>query len=876
MPPKGYEGLTGLEAEQNLQKYGHNLLAENKKSSPLLILFRQVKNNFLIYLLLTAAVLSFFIGEPITGWTIFGVVLIIVVTAFIQEYRAEKAIEALKGMILPESIVIRDGKEQRIASSEIVPGDVLVLRAGDKIAADGQILEENELRVNESILTGESIEVRKTVSSDESNKNGRIFMGTFVVNGKCTIKVTHTGMNTEFGKIAGMVTGTVKDLPLQAKINKIVRYMGFVAVTAAITVGIISLLRGDVITSDTIIGTITIVIALSVSAFPEGLPLVLTSTLASGSYRMARKNAIVNRMSAIETLGETTVICSDKTGTITMGEMTVKKIFADEQIFEVTGGGFGKDGLIKFKNEAVTIKSHHSLDKLVKASVICNDAIIEDLRREDRFRVIGTPTEASLLVMAAKAGVCKEDVNFQRIEELPFNSTRKTMAVVVQEDEDRVAYLKGALEYLVNNCDKILKNGKICNLTKEEKERIFAVNNDMTSRGFRTIAFSFKNITEKGIVDFENDYVFIGIVGIDDPAREEAGEAIKKCATAGIKVKMITGDNKETALAIAREVGIQGEVLEGSEIDEMSDSELSNIVKEINIFARVNPGHKLRIVKVMKDNGEIITMTGDGVNDAPALKEAHIGVAMGKNGTDVTREVADITLKDDNFATIVEAISEGRTIFANIRKFTAYQLSCNFSEIVLLVVAMIVGLPLPLIALQILFVNLVTDDLPAISLGFNAPSKDVMKVGPRRNSQILDKNLIALIVIIGGFMGLLTLFVFHYTYNILAMELSEARTITLLLLIFFEVVGAFGFRSLRSGVLEMPFFSNKYLVIASAISLLSTIIIVYTGANEIFGTSSISLIFWPILFTFSFFILFILDLLKLFSRRTKTFLSGVH
>ena len=859
-------GLSEKEAREKLGVYGYNELKEIDGISQFKIFLRQIKNNFVIYLLLVAVLLSFLIGKFVTAYAILFIIFLVVGVGFFQEYKAENAIKALKEMIMPVSIVIREGEEKEIPSKEIVPGDILVLRTGEKIPADCLILEEKELQLNESILTGESNEIKKIAARSEKNydKKNIVFMGTHVVNGKCVVKVLHTGMNTEFGKIAGMISLAEKELPLQKKINNIAKIMTIIAIIVSILTGVLMLARSSELSYNTVIEILVVVIALCVSAFPEGFPVVLISTLASGAYRMAKKNAIVNRMSIIETLGETTVICSDKTGTITKGEMTVKKILIDNNIVEVSGSGYEAKGEFFLKGKPIDIKNK-TLNLLLRASVFCNDTKIERKGTDKEYNIRGNSTEAALLVMAAKTGIFREDLQFEREEEIPFSSERKMMSVLIKEGKNRVVYSKGAVEILVEKCKYIRDENSVFELTKEQKKKILEFNRNFTSKKFRVLALAYKEADYFKKERFEDNFIFLGLVALEDAPREGVKEAIQLCKNAGIKVKMITGDNKETAIEIAKEIGLKGKVINGEEIDKLTDFELSRIVNDIVIFARVRPEHKLKIVKALKKNGEIVTMTGDGVNDAPALKEAHIGVAMGKNGTDVSREAADLVLKDDNFITIVSAIKEGRTIYNNIQKFTTYQLSCNYAELFIIFFAILVGLPLPLLALQILFMNIVTDNIPAITLGFNPPSRDVMETKVRKKSKILNKSLFRLLVLAGSVMGILTVVIFYFSFHG-NQNLTEARTIALITLIFFQIANAFNFRSFRYPVFKLPFFANKFLVYASIVSILATIAIVYTPLNKVFETAPISISGWIFAVVVSLSIVVVLDVLKVVSK----------
>jgi len=863
---KNFAGLSKKEAKKRLIRYGYNEIKEITKVSLLKILFRQIKNNFVIYLLFVIMLISFFVEKLTTAYTILAVIVIVVITGFIQEFKAEKAISKLKEMIVPISIVIRESKEIEIPSKEIVPGDLIVLRSGEKIPADCIILESKDLLVNESILSGESNEIRKSEIKNEKNykKENMLFAGTYIINGKCIAKVIHTGMNTEFGKIAEMIHSAEKDFPLQKKVNDLAKYMVIIAITISVLTGIVMLTRLENFSYEKIAEILIVILALCVSAFPEGFPVVLTSSLAYGVYRMAKKNAIVKRMSVIETLGETTVICSDKTGTITKGEMTIKKIFCDNKIFDVTGSGYEAVGEFFLNNKKINIEKNNSLRLLLKTGVICNDSRIERKGTDRIYELIGTPTEGSLLIASAKAGIFKEDLNFIRKEEIPFNSEKRIMSVAVEENGQTFIYSKGALEPLLNICKFIQRENGIFVLTEKEKKKIEKINKGLTSKSYRTLALAYKKTKSFNKKNLEKDLVFLGLVGIEDPPREEVKEAVKLCDSAGIKIKIISGDDVETVKTIAKEIGIKKiNSIRGEEIEKLSDEELEKIVQNINIFARVKPEHKLRIIKALKKNKEIVTMIGDGINDTPALKEAHIGITPGIGGTDVAKEVADITLKDGNFVTAVIAIKEGRTIFNNIQKFSTYQLSCNFAELTIVFLGVLFGLPLPLLALQILFMNIVTDNLPAITLGFNPSSDDIMEIKPRKKSNIINRRLFMLIVIAGTIMGLLTLGVFYLTLNLLKQDIKTARTTTLLTLILFEIFNAFNFRSFRKLVLNRSPLTNIYLFLASTISIISTIVIIYSPLNKIFETSQISLSNFVISIATAFIIIIVFDVLKL-------------
>lgn len=870
-------GLSEKEAKKLLEEYGPNEIKETGMASPLKILIRQIKHNLVIYLLVVAMLISFFVGKSITAYTIIIVIALVVATGFFQEYRAEKVIKSLKEMLVPVSIVIREGKEVEIASSDIVPGDIIVLRNGERIPADCLVLEEKDLFVNESVLTGESKEIKKKPAASEKDYSDEnmIFTGCFVVNGKCISKVLHTGMNTRFGKIAGMISSAEKNLPLQEKINRITKYMIIVATFFSILTGAL-ILWSKPFSEELFFDTLVLIVALCVAAFPEGFPVVLTTALSAGAYRMAKKNAIVNRMSIIETLGETTVICSDKTGTITKGEMTVKKIYQDNVLVDVTGIGYEGNGDFLVEGKKINLEKEEVLKNLIKCAVLCNDSKIKRTGEDKLFGISGTPTEASLLIMAAKANIYQEDLKFERLEEIPFSSERKMMSVLCELDGKKFVYSKGALEFLLKKCTHIQRKNGVFKLSNKEKEKILEKNKNMTSDCFRTLGFAYKPIKNFSKENFERDLIFIGFVGIEDPPREEVKESIEFCLKSGIKVKMITGDNKETAVAIAKRVGLVGKVIEGDELDRLTEEELSNLVKEITIFARVKPEHKLKIVKALKMSGEIVTMTGDGVNDAPALKEAHIGVAMGKNGTDVSRSVADLTLRDDNFSTIVHAIKEGRTIFKNIRKFTTYLLSCKVTELSILFFGVLLspffGWQIPiLLAIQILFMNLVTDDLPAITLAVNPQSKDIMNDKPRKKREILNMSLVLWFIIGGITMAIITLVSLYFSFNVFKNDFEYARTTALVSLIFLEIANAYNFISFRHKVSFESLRVNKYLFYASIISIVATILIIYTPLNQIFETHPIGFFGWATALGASVIIILVFNFLKKINEKREFF-----
>lgn len=869
-------GLTSKEASELLAKYGRNELKQSNHNTPFKILLRQITTNPVIYLMIGALIISLVLGKVTTAYVVLGVILIVIGVGFFQEFKAERSIEALKSMITSISTVRRDNKEKEIDTRDIVPGDIIILRTGDKVPADCIILEEKDLTVDESLLTGESKEVKKTAEKkglekkDDSGftKDNMVYMGTFILSGKCTVKAVHTGMNTKFGGIAQSISTVEKELPLQKKINILIKQLIFLAIIVSIITGIIMLFNNTPLTYEAIINILIVVLALSIAAFPEGFPVVLITALANGAHRMAKKNAIINRMSIIETLGETTVICADKTGTITSGQMVVSNIFADDKMFDVkaTENEFHSD--IFLKNDKVLIKDNNVLKLLVNASVLCNDARIE---RKDENIIIGSPTEKALISLGAKLGVYKEDFDSILIDEKPFSSERKMMSVIVKEGKKLRIYSKGAPDVLLKKCKYILKSNGIKALNEKERNKILNRINSMSKQSLRNIALAYNDIKDATDKDAEEGLIFLGIAGMKDPPRPEVKEAIELCNTAGITVKMITGDSIETAKAIAAEIGLKGEILSGQDLDSLTDDELSKVIGKTAIFARVRPEHKLRIVRALKSNGEVVTMTGDGVNDAPALKEAHIGVAMGKNGTDVSREAADMILKDDKFSTIVDAISEGRTIFMNIQKFSAYQISINIAQLFLIAISIMLGLPLPLLAIQILFMNIISDEITAISLVFNPSAKDVMNIPPRRRSKIITTPVFSFMLLSGVLMTIGATIMFYLTIKVFEFEITEARTTLFVLMTLFAVFNAFNFRSFRKLVMIRSPLVNKYLFYAALLSIALTVVAIYTPINSLFSLTPIGLTAWIFSLLMALLLVVIVDNMKIINNKYKFF-----
>ncbi len=822
-------GLSEAEAKKRMEKFGHNEI-EEKKISPAKIFLRQFK-NFLILILILAVAISFAIAETINAIVITFIIFFVAFLGFIQEYRAEKAMRMLKRILQAECVVLREGRQKTIQAREVVPGDILVMESGDKVPADARIMESFSLESNESILTGESAPVEKHAKALSKNlpvqeMKNILFAGTTITKGHAKAIVVATGMNTEFGKIAGEIEAIQEQVPLVAQLSQLTKQLGVAAIIICVAVFFLGLSKGEQISS-----ILVVALAVAVAGVPESLPMIVTVSLALGSQKMAGKKAIVRLLPAVETLGCANVICTDKTGTLTKGEMTITRIYTDK-IISVSGVGYGPEGKFLTGKKEISPKDDKHLALLLKAVMLCNNANLE--RTLAGWKIDGDPTEGALLVAALKAGIR----NGKRKKEFPFDDVRKCMTVVCEENGKNFVYSKGAVETILKNSTRQYINGKTVVLKEKDRKRILQINQEMCAQGLRVIAAAYKKspiaTTEQNA---ESNLVFLGLLGMIDPPREEAKKALQLCKQAGIKVIMITGDNAITAEAVGRSLGLKGKILTEQELEQMTDEELSDIIDDVAIFSRACPEHKMRIVEVLKKKGYTVAVTGDGVNDAPALKSADIGVAMG-SGTDVAKEAADIVLTDDNFSTIVSAVEEGRTIYDNIKKFVSFLITCNFAEVSIVFIAMLLGLPLPLLALQILFINLVTDELPALGLSTEHGSNVMKKMPRRRDEKIISKGLalriapISLLILAG------TLAAFYYFLP----DLGKARTMAFVTLIFFELFNAFNSRSLEHSVFRIGVFSNKKLVAASAGSLTAMLFAIYTPfMQEIFKTVPLSL-----------------------------------
>jgi len=770
------KGLSEEEAKKRLEQYGLNELVAAKKISPLKIFLEQFK-DVLVIILIIATVISMLIGEILEASVIMAIVFACVILGFTQEYRAEKALEALKKLAAPTATVLRNGRIMEIPAKEVVPGDIILIEAGDRIPADARLIEAIDLRVDEAVLTGESIPVPKSTEPlpeakmPVADRRNMVFMGTHITYGRGKAVVTATGMNTEFGKIASMLQYVEEEkTPLQERLEHVGKWLGILCLVVCFAVAALGIFRGLPPLEMFIWG-----VSLAVAAVPEALPAVVTISLAVGVQRMVKRNAIVRKLYAVETLGCVNVICSDKTGTITKNEMTVREIYVDDKIIKVTGSGFDIKGEFYAENNKINPKNMSDLSLVLRIGALCNNAQLETKSEETVF--VGDPTEVALLVSAVKAGMDLKELNkkYPRVGELPFDSVRKRMTTIhITPEGEKVAYVKGAPEVILQLCSHIYSNGEVKRLTEEKRQQLLEIVQEMASRALRVLAMAYRKLdkTENyGTETIEKDLIFVGLQGMIDPPREEVIPAMKLCQEAGIKVVMVTGDHKLTAVAVAKEIGLLKEtsedkcVLTGAELDEISDEELEKIVDDISVYARVSPEHKVRIVNALKKRGYVVAMTGDGVNDAPAVKRADVGIAMGIKGTDVTKEASEMILADDNFATIVAAVEEGRGIYDNIKKYLMYLLSCNVGEILLMFVASLLGLPLPLLAIHILLINLTTDGLPAIALSIDPPDPDIMKRSPRDpRESVFTPRIKGIIGLGGSLMAIIGIPLFAWTY----------------------------------------------------------------------------------------------------------------
>jgi P-type Ca2+ transporter type 2C len=868
-------GLLDDQIKARLEKYGPNELKEEERKSFLKKLLAQF-TDFLIIILIVAAGVSAAVGEGKDAMVIIAIVIVNAFLGLYQEGKAEKALEALKKMSSPNAKVRRNDRVVEIPSSEIVPGDIVLLDAGDIIPADLRLIESSNLKVEEASLTGESVPVEKNSDanfSDDASLGDRInmaYMSTAVTYGRAQGVVVGTGHTTEIGKIATMIQSYEDDLtPLQKQLNQLGKFLGIATIVICIAVFGIGLFQGR-----ELLEMFMVAISLAVAAIPEGLPAIVTIVLALGMNKMVKRNAIVKKLLAVETLGSTTVICSDKTGTLTQNEMTVVKVYTDNKVLDVTGRGYEPKGDFNLDGEKIEPSSIGDLETLLSIAALANDSELDKV--EDSYKIIGDPTEGALVTLAGKSGINKKEINqkYKRIEELPFDSDRKMMTTFHENyiPEKVVGFTKGAPDIVIDRCSRISMNGKVVEFTPSIKQEILKVNSEFSRDALRVLALSYReyNTLPENISPENNevDMTFVGLVGMIDPARSEAKEAIRKCKKAGIKTVMITGDYKETAFAIAKELDMAESIdqaMTGEELEKYSEEELKEVVKNVKVYARVSPEHKVKIVTALRANGEIAAMTGDGVNDALALKRSDIGVSMGITGTDVAKNTADLILTDDNFSSIVAAVEEGRIIYSNIKKFVFFLLSCNIGEIFLVFASILLNLPVPLLPIQLLWLNLVTDSFPALALGVEEGDPDIMDVNPRDPKKpILDKRMILGILFQSLAVGVASLLAYRWGLMKYPDDIEKARTITFTTLIIAELLRAYSSRSQRHTLFKIGFFSNKTMVWATLASFTLMLGVLYIPfLHNIFYTFSLGKADWMIVLQFAFIPLIFGEIVKI-------------
>lgn len=858
-------GLSVQEAAERLKKHGANKLKERKKKS-VAALFLEQLNDPLIYILMAAIAVSLFLGEVGESMIIAVVIILNAMVGVIQEGKAIKAIEALQDLSSPHAIVRRDGKEMEILSREVVPGDVILLEAGRQVPADAELICAYNLKVDESALTGESVPVEKDCEAARVQGGGigdrhrEVFMATMVTSGRGEAAVTATGMNTEIGKIAGMLEDTGEEMtPLQRRLADLGKILSGLAIGICLFLFLVA-----VIQKRNIADMLLTAISLAVAAVPEGLAAVVTIVLALSVSRMVKVGAIVRKLPSVETLGAVNVVCSDKTGTLTQNKMTVKECYVNGKLVE--------SDMLDADNR----------DRLLQACVLCNDAKLGEQN-------MGDPTELALLFLAKQYGICKEEQEgiYPRIQERAFDSTRKRMTTIHEASDGKRSFTKGAADRILPDCKSIWKNGKEAPFSERAKREVCEAGTAMASKALRVLALAMKT---KGDLESESDMIFLGLVGMIDPPRKEVKEAVESFRRAHVDTVMITGDHADTALAIARELGIadrESQCMRGEELEELDDETLSERIEEIKVFARVSPEHKVRIVHALKRKEKIVAMTGDGINDAPSLRAADVGIAMGQGGTDVARNAADLVLTDDHFATIEKAIREGRGIYENIRKTILFLLSSNFGEILTMLTAILAGFPATLKASHILWVNLITDSLPALALGMDTNDGDeLMKLSPRKSTDTMFSNGgLSCTICYGIVIGVISLVAFltvpygellnknlpvtlHNLKKILEVEwvLNKAQTHAFTVLGMSQLVHAVGMKDVNRSVFRMKHLNNRYMIAALGIGfLLQFLVTEIPYFVTLFGTSRLSVHEWLMLGLLAFVPLFVHELLCLFS-----------
>jgi len=850
-------GLTTAEAAARLERFGPNELVERQGPSWWKLLLDQF-NQFLVIILIVSALISLALGEWLDGGAIMAIVILNAVIGVVQESKAEEALAALKKLAAPEAHVIRDGRQVVIPARELAPGDLVVLETGNYLPADVRLTTSVNLRIEEASLTGESAPVEKQADvqlpqdAPLGDRHNCAYMSTLVTYGRGRGVVVETGMRTQIGQIAEMIQAYEEEpTPLQVKLDQLGRWLGWGSLAICGIVFLSGWLQGR-----QVIEMFMVAVSLAIAAVPEGLPAVVTICLALGLQRMIKRHALIRKLPAVETLGSASVICSDKTGTLTQNEMTAVQLYVDRTLLTVTGEGYHPEGGFHDNGRRANPADYPGARLLLRAATLCNDAGLENADG-DGWRLVGDPTEGALVTAAAKAGLWQEELarDYPRLDEIPFDSTRKRMTTLHPDPRygGYVAYVKGAPDLLLELADKVVSDGAERPLTAAERRRILEVNESLASNALRVLGVAYRPLEElvgsPTVDEVERNLTFVGLVGMIDPARPEVKDAVALARHAGIKTVMVTGDYKNTALAIAKELDLitdDAAALTGAELDRLSDAEFEAQVEEVDVYARVSPAHKVRIVEALKARGHVVAMTGDGVNDAPALKRANIGVAMGITGTDVSKETADMVLTDDNYASIVSAVEEGRIIYSNIRKFVYYLLSCNMGEIMIVFLATLLGWPMPLTAIQLLTLNLVTDGAPALALGLEKGDPDVMDRPPRPVSEpIINREMIGGIVVQTAAITVAILAAFLLGLRWYPDDLVWARTMAFTTLSVSELLRAYTSRSEHYGLHQIGVFSNKYMQWAVAASLLIILAVIYVPfLNLFFDTQPLGLREW--------------------------------
>lgn len=889
-------GLTKKEVEFRLDKFGRNRLVAKKKISLFQRFIAQFK-EMMVLILIGAGIIAVLLKETIDASIIFFVIVLNAIIGVIQEYKAEKAVEALKKMMNPHATVLRDGEEKVILAEELVPGDILILEEGTRVPADARIIESVMLKVDEAVLTGESVQRGKSEVAMPSGSVGigdqsnMLFMGTTITNGRCKAIVTATGMSTEFGKIAGL-TAEIKEekSPLQKQLAKVGKFIAIAVVVTCTIVFALGLLSGK-----PLFDMLLLAVSLGVAAVPEGMPAILTIALAFGVQRMAKRKAIIRKLSSVETLGSATVICTDKTGTLTKNEMTVKKIWLNNKLIHVEGEGYAPQGRFLYNSQ---VYSDDTLIKILRAGLLCNNAVLERDDDAEKWVIVGDPTEGALVVSAQKAGISqkRETEACRRVFEIPFSSETKRM-ITLHKDKGETgvsAYMKGGTAVVLDKCSYIEIDGRIKKLSEKEKEEIKTVSRGMSEQALRVLAFAYKKFDNAKETEYsklksfkEEEFIFLGLQGMIDPPRPEVKEAVDKCKKAGIKIFIITGDHGLTAKAVAKEIGLatnETTIIKGTELDQMNEEELTIALKQDVIFARVSAQHKMRVVNNLMQQGEIVAVTGDGVNDAPALKKANIGVAMGITGTDVSKEASKMILADDNFASLVNAVEEGRSIFENIRIFLKYLFIGNGAGMLIVFLALLIGLPLPILAMQILWFNLLTETLPSIALTKEPPEKGLMDKNPRKPEEIFltekdsfEMGANAFIITVG------VLGIFYYIlinngwkfgteagFTFMPQYYLYATTMAFTTMVLFQLFNIFNTKSPNSSIFFEELFNNKWLLLATAVSIgLQLLVLNVPFFNQTFKTVPLSLADWLIATLIASSIIWINEIYKFFTLRKQ-------